>query len=296
VDLNSFLLERQAHFKSSLGPSINLRYSLASSAPPIAGDIEQLESVLDVFLSNAKKAMPHGGQLLIQTREVIMPENEAFPKSNTSSYLMLAISDSGNGIPAEFQNRIHELLAGEWRPMTGALSGLAKAKAILDRHQARILMYSLTVRGTSFKIYFPLNKNLEMSRFPSTPAPKGTETLLFVEDDSLIRHLYTKYLRQRGYHVLEAQHGKEAFEVYENFKGHIHLMVTDVVMPELNGRQLVDMVSLNHPPPKVLYISGFTKDAIVQRGILKADMPFLEKPFGREELAMRIRQLLDTPS
>jgi DNA-binding NtrC family response regulator len=122
---------------------------------------------------------------------------------------------------------------------------------------------------------------------------KGMETLLFVEDDVMTRHIYSKYLRQRGYTVLEAEHGKKAFEVYEDNQDFIQLMVTDVVMPELNGRQLADLVSERHPDLKVLYISGFTKEVILQRGILEAHMPFLEKPFGREELELRIRQVLD---
>ncbi|SRR5258708_2816133 len=295
VDLNMFLEEHFQAFKDFLGSSVNLRYSLASKAPFIEGDLDELARLLDIFLSNAKKAMPHGGQLLIQTREVVMPDTDAFPGRPSSTYLMLAISDSGNGVPPASQLRIQQLFSGRWQPGGGMLTGLVKAKAILDSHRAHLLMYSQTVRGTSFKIYFPLKKGQEPQASPSM-ASKGTETLLFVEDDAMIRNIYTKFLRQRGYHVLEAQDGKEAFHVYESYKGHIHLMVTDVVMPELNGRQLVDMLSHRHPQPKVLYISGFTKDAIVQRGILKANMPFLEKPFGREELALRIRQLLDVTS
>jgi len=124
--------------------------------------------------------------------------------------------------------------------------------------------------------------------------PKGKETLLFVEDDVMIRRIYSNFLRQRGYTVLEAEHGRKAFEMYEDNKDVIQLLVTDVVMPELNGRQLADLVSIHHPDLKVLYISGFTKESILQRGILEAHMPYLEKPFGREELALRIRQILDT--
>jgi two-component system cell cycle sensor histidine kinase/response regulator CckA len=295
VDLNGLLQDHEENYKLILGPSINLRYSLASNPTPIEGDIEPLEQLIEIFLVNAKKAMPHGGQLLIQTREVVMPDTEGFSNGPAStSYLMLAISDSGNGLLPEIQTKIQHLFSGRWHPGAGILPDLVKAKTILDQHHARLLMYSQTVRGTSFKIYFPLKKQQDIRINPT--APKGTETLLFVEDDPIIRNIYIKFLRQRGYNVLEAQHGKEAYNVYESYKGNIHLMVTDVVMPELNGRQLVDMVSVRHPRPKVLYISGFTKDAIVQRGILKADMPFLEKPFGREELALRIRQLLDTTS
>jgi two-component system cell cycle sensor histidine kinase/response regulator CckA len=123
----------------------------------------------------------------------------------------------------------------------------------------------------------------------------NTETILFVEDDVVARRIYSKFLRQRGYHVIEAGHGREAFDVYETYKDIIQLIITDMVMPGLNGRQWVDLISLHSPPPKVLYISGFTRDAIVQRGFLRPETPFLEKPFGREELAFRIRQILDPP-
>lgn len=127
------------------------------------------------------------------------------------------------------------------------------------------------------------------------PAPKEIETLLFVEDDVVTRRVYSSYLRQRGYIVLEAQHGREAFDVYEDNKDLVQLIVTDMVMPGLNGRQWVDLISLHRPHLKVLYISGFTRASIIQRGILGAETPFLEKPFGREELALRVRQLLDAP-
>jgi two-component system, cell cycle sensor histidine kinase and response regulator CckA len=296
VDLNSFLQAQEPVFRDLLGPSVNLRYSLATNAPEISANPELLTELISIFLSNSKKAMPLGGQLLLQTREVTMPESETFPGGAATSYLMLAISDSGEGVPPETQMRIQQLFAGRWRPQGRFMPGLVRAKAILDAHHARLLLFSQMIRATTFKLYFPIKKSDSATPTSSPSVAKGTETLLFVEDDAMIRQIYTKYLRQRGYNVLEAQHGKEAFGVYENYTGHIDLMITDVVMPELNGRQLVDLVSLRHPQLKVLYISGFTKDAIVQRGILGAEMPFLEKPFGREELALRIRQLLDSRS
>jgi two-component system, cell cycle sensor histidine kinase and response regulator CckA len=294
IDLNAFLRDYESEFKEFLGASINSRYSLTAGIPDIHGDKEQLRTLLYIFLSNAKKAMSYGGQLLIHTEEVAMPDIVGFYQSPSTSYVLLSVSDSGKGIAPEAQTKIKQLFSGQYPLAPQIPSGLVQAKTILDTHRAKLLFYSQVVRGTSFKMYFPLNKS-EVSP-ASLPHPsKGTETLLFVEDDAMIRHIYTKFLRQRGYHVLEAQHGKEAFDVYENYSGSIHLMVTDVVMPELNGRQLVDLVSSRSPHLKVLYISGFTKDAIVQRGILKADTPFLEKPFGREELALRVRQLLDSP-
>src|SRR5581483_1962466 len=138
----------------------------------------------------------------------------------------------------------------------GGVTGLTKAKKILDRYDAKLLFYSQTIRGTTFKCYFPIVSGVHTD-VAAPPVPKGTETVLFVEDDPMTRHIYTKYLRQRGYQVLEAQHGKEAFDVCERYAGRIHLIVTDIVMPELNGRQLVDLVSIHQPRLKVLYISGF---------------------------------------
>jgi two-component system, cell cycle sensor histidine kinase and response regulator CckA len=246
TDLNAFLQKHENHFREILGPTINLRYSFAGNASEIEADHSSLLRLLDIFLSNAKKAMPHGGQLLLQTREVVMPETEGFQSGSSGSFLMLAISDSGNGIPAEMQIKIQQLFSGRWRPQGGFLPSLLEAKDILHRHRARLLLYSQMIRGTSFKIYFPLKKTDAIHPAPAVPT-KGTETLLFVEDDAVVRHIYTKFLRQRGYHVLEAEHGKKAFDVYENYAGHIHLMITDVVMPELNGRQLVDLVSLRRP-------------------------------------------------
>jgi two-component system cell cycle sensor histidine kinase/response regulator CckA len=294
IDLNAFLLNNDKDFRSFLGPTINLRYSLASNTPEILVDKDQFKQLMAIFLSNARKAMPNGGQLLLQTKDVVLPEPDSpFPSGTPAPYLMMAISDTGNGIHTEVQGRIQQLFSGRWRPKGGYFPGLTRAKDILDAHRAKLLFYSQIIRGTTFKIYFPVSGSGERDRVAVPAIPKGTETLLFVEDDPMMRHIYTKYLRQRGYNVLEAEHGKEAFHVYENYAGHIHLMITDVVMPELNGRQLVDLMQMHYPELKVLYISGFTKDAIVQRGILKADMPFLEKPFGREELALRVRQMLD---
>lgn len=293
MDLNEFLSASETEFKKLLGHSINLRYSLRPNAPQIDANQELLRELMAIFLANAKKSMPHGGQLLLQTSEVVLPATETpFPEGQAGSNLMLAISDSGNGMPTETLTKTQQLFTNQWSPQGRFFLGLKRAKEILDIHNARVLPFSQMIRGTTFKIYFPLQKSGGNSATPVS-STRGTETLLFVEDDAMIRHIYTRYLRQRGYNVLEAQHGKEAFDVYENYQGHIHMMITDVVMPELNGRQLGELVSMRHPQLKVLYISGFTRDAILQRGILRADMPFLEKPFGREELAMRVRQLLD---
>jgi two-component system cell cycle sensor histidine kinase/response regulator CckA len=293
IDLNVLLRECEMEFKEFLGPSINTRFTLTAGVPNIEGQKDQLRQLLFIFLSNAKKAMPYGGQLLIHTEEVARPDTAEFQGLLHPSYVLLSVSDSGKGIPPETQKKIKQLFSDPGKSLnTSSQAGLAQAKTILDTHQANLLFYSQVVRGTSFKMYFPVNKN-EVITMSKPGSSKGTETLLFVEDDSMIRQIYTKFLRQRGYHVLEARHGREAFDVYENYTGSIHLMVTDVVMPELNGRQLVDLVSSRSPQLKILYISGFTKDAIVQRGILKADTPFLEKPFGREELALRVRQILD---
>lgn len=294
LDLNTFLSGREKEFRELLGSSINLRCSLSLNAPHIEASPSLLAELLNIFLKNARKAMPHGGQLLLQTAEVVLSDAADSNESTSRAYLMLALSDSGNGMPAETLSKIQSLFNGHWRPQGRFFHSLARAKDILDLHNAHVIPFSQMIRGTTFKIYFPLR---EHSGLRATPAgsSRGTETLLFVEDDAMIRNIYIRYLRQHGYNVLEAQHGKEAFEVYENYKGPIHMMVTDVVMPELNGRQLGDLFLMRHPQLKVLYISGFTRDAILQRGILSPDMPFLEKPFGREELAMRVRQMLDAP-
>jgi len=296
INLNQFLADHDKAFREVIGPTVNLRYSLGPNVPLIEAESGPLLELLTIFLSNAKKAMPNGGQLLVQTSQVALsePESPVF-SSPTNDCLMLAISDSGQGIHPETQTRIQQLFAGRWRPKGEYFSGLSHAKEILDTLQAKLLFYSQLFRGTTFKIYFPLHE-ADIKMPAPVSADRGTETLLFVEDDHLMRHIHTRFLRRRGYNVLEAEHGKEAIRLYEHHAPEIKLMITDVVMPELNGRQLVDLVSMQQPQLKVLYISGFTKDSIVQRGILKADMPFLEKPFGREELALRVRQLLDSPT
>src|SRR5207244_7224550 len=157
--------------------------------PDIHARSEQLKQLLGIFLSNAKKAMALGGQLLLQTAEVKLPAGEApFSSGPQVPHVMLAISDSGNGMQEETQSRILQLFSGRWQPRGGIFAGLQRAKEILDEHHARLLFYSQMIRGTTFKMYFPLKQAEAAPHLASLPVSKGTETLLFVEDEPMMRH------------------------------------------------------------------------------------------------------------
>jgi CheY-like chemotaxis protein len=209
---------------------------------------------------------------------------------------MLALTDTGCGMDEGTQARIFEPFFTTKGPGKGTGLGLATVHGIVEQSDGQILVQSEVGRGTTFQVFLPCvdgqTSSGKSSHCPSLSA-RGTETVLLVEDEHALRAFSCRVLKGRGYHVLEAEHGTEALRVAEHNRGPIHLLVTDVVMPQMGGRELADHLNALYPQMKVLYLSGYTDDAVVRYGVSEARTYFLQKPFTPASLAQKVREVLD---
>jgi CheY-like chemotaxis protein len=209
---------------------------------------------------------------------------------------MVAVTDSGTGMDEATKARIFEPFFTTKGPGKGTGLGLAVVHGVVKQSGGLIEVYSEVGRGTAFKVYFPqVNEALSSGRSSSGigPLPTGSETLLLVEDEDAVRALARHILRSCGYTLLEARDGLEAIRVAQNHDGPIHLVVSDVVMPHLGGRQLAERLAGVHPGLKMLFLSGYTDDTVIRHGILEAEVAFLQKPFTPTALAQKVRAVLD---
>ena len=216
--------------------------------------------------------------------------------SSPGPYVVLAISDTGMGMDSETTVHLFEPFFTTKAPGKGTGLGLATAYGIVKQSGGAISVYSEPGRGTSVKIYLPSAEAkvpAEPEESASTASLRGTETILVVEDEARVRKLVCQVLTGRGYHVLEALRGEEAIRRAAKHNGRIHLLLTDVVMPEMSGPRAVEQIRALHPGIKVLYMSGYTDEAIVHHGILESGQPFLQKPFLPNTLARKVREVLN---
>jgi two-component system cell cycle sensor histidine kinase/response regulator CckA len=298
IDLNDIVVDMNKLLRRLIGEDINLMLSLGVDLGKVKADPNQIEQVLMNLCVNARDAMPKGGKLTIETNKVQV--GEEFSSYHMSvppgKYVMLAVSDTGCGMDAATQARIFEPFFTTKEVGKGTGLGLATVYGIVKQSGGTIWVYSELSCGTTFKIYLPIVED-SVSHSPvinvEQDSQKGTETILLVEDEEIVRDMATEILRDSGYRVLEAKHGTEALTLCEQFDGQIHLMLSDVVMPNMSGRELAEQLSPQRSSMKVLYMSGYTDDAIVHHGVLDEGTAFIAKPFSPDALSRKVREVLD---
>jgi hypothetical protein len=281
-----------------IGEDIDLLSVLQPTLGQVKADPGQLQQVLMNLAVNARDAMPHGGKLTIKTSNIYVDEEYAqrHVSVKPGDYVLLSISDTGCGMDDETQERIFEPFFTTKELGKGTGLGLSTAYGIVKQSGGNIWVYSEVGAGTTFKIYLPrFDKVVDSQREqPVQDDPLiGTETILLVEDEEMVRDIASQALEENGYRVLAAQDTIHAQSLCQEHKGRIHLMLTDVVMPQMSGRALAERVATIRPEMRVLYMSGYTDDHIVHHGVLEEGMNFIEKPFTADQLARKVREVLN---
>jgi len=302
VDLNTIVAGMHAMLQRLLGETIHLETVSCSDLGSVKADPGQIEQVIMNLAVNSRDAMPDGGRLTIETGHLELDELTARQHGNAIAgrYAMLAVTDTGCGMDEATRARLFEPFFTTKELGKGTGLGLSTVYGIVEQSGGHIWVYSELGRGTTFKICLPVvaEEMVEVGDGPDVLAPpiRGAETILLVEDAARVREVVREILEMSGYHILEAQHGAEAIEISQRHQGPIDLMVTDVVMPQMSGRELAQRLAPVRPEMRVLYMSGYTDDAIVRHGVLEAGTAFLSKPFTPDALAAKVRSLLDAPA
>jgi PAS domain S-box-containing protein len=296
LDLNSVVTDIQRMLRRVLGEDIELSTALEQPLDSVQADRGQIEQVIMNLAVNARDAMPEGGQLLIETSNVELDAAYAAQHREVTPgpYVMLAVSDTGHGMDAQTQARIFEPFFTTKPQGQGTGLGLSTVYGIVKQSGGTIWVYSELGHGTTFKVYLPrVNARPVVAdpRAASRPI-SGSGTVLVVEDEDGVRALIHMVLRQAGYTVLEARSGEEALRRCEAHTQGIDLVITDVVMPQMGGRELANRLAVRWPGIKLLFMSGYTDNAIVQQVGLDAETPFLQKPFTPAALAGKVRLIL----
>jgi PAS domain S-box-containing protein len=300
VNLNTIIAKLEDTIQQMIGQAIELDIVSAPKLGYVSIDPTQLDQVIVNLVMNACDAMPQGGTLTLETANIVC---EALPTHRyahtpATAYVLLAVRDTGCGMDAATRARLFEPFFSTKSRGRGTGLGLSTVYGVISQSGGYIEVDSAPGRGTVFKIYLPqvepppATQKLGVS---ATKSPQGLETVLLVEDEDEVRAAVCESLQLRGYTVLKARHGKEALLVCRRHEGPIHLLLTDVVMPQMTGPELAQRASTLHPEMRVLYISGYTSDALHQRNMMEPGTAFLQKPFTPDALARQVRTMLDTP-
>jgi signal transduction histidine kinase/ActR/RegA family two-component response regulator len=296
VPLNTLLVRMEKMLSRLIGEDIELITVAAAEPADVRTDPGQLEQVVMNIVVNARDAMPGGGKLILETANAEVDQTYAGPNVDLKpgSYVVLAVSDTGMGMAPEIQTHLFEPFFTTKGPGKGTGLGLATAYGIVKQSGGAISVYSEPGRGTTVKIYLPSAEGHAADATEQAPAEamRGSETILVLEDEARVRKLVCEVLAGRGYRVLEAVRGEEAIRMAAEHPGGIELLLTDVVMPEMSGPQVLEQMRAGHPHMKVLFMSGYTDEAMVHHGIPDSGAPFLQKPFLPEALARKVREVL----
>src|SRR6202035_1636880 len=300
LDLNGVVTENLKMLTRVIGEDIDLVMVPASSLGAVRADAGQIDQVIMNLAVNARDAMPSGGKLTIETSNVSLDQDYArfHAPLKPGNYVTLAISDTGAGMDSETQSHIFEPFFTT-KGVRGTGLGLSTVYGIVKQSGGYIWVTSEPDKGTTFKIYLPrvaeTVESLAQVALPAeSDAVRGTETVLVVEDEPNLRYLARQYLEKQGYRVLEAADGAAAMQIVVAHEGTIHLLLTDVIMPGMNGRELAQRILELRPLTKVLYMSGYTENVIGRNGTLDAGIRLLQKPFTLRDLKTIVREVLDS--
>jgi two-component system, cell cycle sensor histidine kinase and response regulator CckA len=295
LDVNAVVASTQKLLGRLLGEDIRLATTLSTELGAVKVDPGQLEQIIMNLAVNARDAMPQGGKLSIETDNVVMDEAyvRGHPVAHPGRYVMLAMSDNGIGMDAQTQARIFEPFFTTKEAGKGTGLGLATVYGIVKQSGGFIWVYSEPRHGTTFKIYLPRVDEPVAATAVTTEPVGGSETVLVTEDVAAVRTVARQMLERYGYTVLEAPDGTTALRLAEKHHGAIQLLLTDVVMPDVSGRELATQLLALRPDMKVLYMSGYTDDAVVRHGVLQEGIAYLQKPFTPDSLARKVRAVLD---
>lgn len=302
INLNTIIVDISRMLERLIGEHIELTTNLEKDLRPVLADPSQFEQVLVNLAVNSRDAMPNGGQVFIETENIDLVEDYALYKEfylKPGNYVRLAFSDNGTGMNLETKSHIFEPFFTTKAQGKGTGLGLATVYGIVKQSDGYIWVYSEPGVGTTFKIYLPAVMTADVAAEPVAPVIptdlRGTETVMLVEDDETVRNLAIRAFNDNGYRVLTASNGQEALELLEEYSGPLDLILTDVIMPKMGGRDLIEKLTTLHPGLKVIFISGYTDWAVEHRAFLKPGQAFLQKPFTTSHLIRKVRQALDNP-
>jgi signal transduction histidine kinase/CheY-like chemotaxis protein len=300
-NLNESMRTVEPMLRRLMPENVTVTLSLAEDLHAVIADPSQMEQVIINLVVNARDAMPTGGKIMIRTDNIDLDDayTTLHPEARPGPYAAMIISDVGCGMDPQTLERIFDPFFTTKEVGHGTGMGLSTVYGIVKQAQGQVTVYSELGKGTTFKVFLPAVESRDMAARPAPVAVEpmaGTETILVAEDNELVRWVIQNVLRTAGYTVILAPNGASALKAALDHAGKINLLITDVVMPGMHGRELAEQLAAHGMVFKVMFVSGYTADVIAHHGVLEPGLALLEKPFTRQSLLHRVRQVLDSPS